>query len=64
MLQDSYVGVALDVRRAVVSGQKMFALNRNTEIRISDRRLLASNAKPNWLVGLSSWMSREVQQAD
>ena len=55
VLQDSYVGVALDVRRAVV---------RNTEIRISDRRLLASNAKPNWLGGLSSWMSREVQQAD
>jgi len=64
VLQDSYVGVALDVRRAVVSGHKMFALNRNTEIRISDRRLLASNAKPNWLGGLSSWMSREVQQAD
>lgn len=64
VLQDTYVGVALDVRRAVVGGQKMFALNRNTEVRISDRRLLASNAKPNWLNGFTSWMSREVQQAD
>jgi hypothetical protein len=65
VLQDSYVGVALDVRRAVVSGHKMFTLTRNTEIRISDHRLLGTNAKPNsWFAGLSSWMSREVQQAD
>lgn len=64
VLQDSYIGMALDVRRAVVGGHKMFALNRNTEIKISDRRLLASNAKPNWLGGFRSWISREVQQAD
>jgi hypothetical protein len=64
VLQDSYIGMALDVRRAVVGGHKMFALNRNTEIKISDRRLLASNAKPNWLEGFASWLSREVQQAD
>src|SRR5207253_1824875 len=58
ILRDTYVGVALDVRRAIVAGSKMFPLNRNMEIRIADQRLVGQNSRPaSFLAGLGSWIS-------
>jgi NDP-sugar pyrophosphorylase family protein len=65
ILQNTYVGVALDVRRAVAGGQKMYPLNRNVEIKIADRRLVRSNLKNSSLFAeLGSWLSGGAQQAD
>ena len=58
ILRDTYVGVALDVRRAIVAGPKMFPLSRNVEIKIADPRLLGNNSKPPSLfASLGSWVS-------
>jgi hypothetical protein len=58
ILRDTYVGIALDVRRAIVGGQKIFPLNRNVEIKIADHRLVGNNARPSSLLaGLGSWVS-------
>jgi hypothetical protein len=46
VLQNTYVGVALDVRRSIVSNDRLFHLDRNVEIRIADRRLIGSRSKP------------------
>ncbi len=64
VLQETYVGVALDMRRAVVSGERLFHLDRNVEIRISDSRLIGRNAKPAPLfAGLTSLFRGEAQPA-
>jgi carbonic anhydrase/acetyltransferase-like protein (isoleucine patch superfamily) len=58
ILRDTYIGVALDVRRAIVAGPKMFPLNRNMEVRIADQRLVGHNSRSaSLLAGLGSWMS-------
>jgi len=58
ILRDTYIGVALDVRRALVTGPKIYPLNRNVEIKISDRRLVCNNSKPSSLLtGFGSWVS-------
>jgi NDP-sugar pyrophosphorylase family protein len=65
ILSDTYVGVALDVRRAIVAGPKMYPLNRNVEIKIADRRLVGNNSKPSSLLaGLGSWVSGNAQLVD
>jgi len=62
ILQDTYVGVALDVRRAIVAGPKMYPLNRNVEIKIADRRLVGNNSKPSSLFAvLGSWVSGNTE---
>ena len=40
ILQETYVGLGLNVRRSIVSNQRMFHLDRKTEIAISDPRLI------------------------
>jgi hypothetical protein len=40
ILQETYVGLGLNVRRSIVSNQKMFHLDRKTELPISDPRLI------------------------
>jgi len=40
ILQETYVGLGLNVRRSIVSNQKMFHLDRKTEVAISDSRLI------------------------
>lgn len=52
VLQDTYVGISLDVRRSVVSGQKLFHVDRNIEIGISDRRLVGVNLPPSSLFSM------------
>jgi carbonic anhydrase/acetyltransferase-like protein (isoleucine patch superfamily) len=42
ILPGTYVGVGLSVRRSIVSKQKIFHLDRETEVTISDRRLLGA----------------------
>jgi hypothetical protein len=42
ILQGTYVGLGLNVRRSIVSNQKMFHLDRKTEIAISDPRLITA----------------------
>jgi hypothetical protein len=65
VLESTYVGVALDVRRSIVAGQKIFRLNRNEEIHITDERLIAPHAKnTSFWGGFGSWAVRTAQQAD
>ena len=45
ILQGAYLGVGLDVRRSIVTDNRLFHLDRNVELRISDRRLIGA-AKP------------------
>lgn len=42
ILSNTYVGIGLNVRRSIVSKRKMFHLDRQTEITITDRRLIGS----------------------
>ena len=45
ILQGAYVGVGLDVRHSIVASDRLFHLERNVEIKMSDRRLIGA-AKP------------------
>ena len=55
VLPDSYIGVALSVRNAVVGHRKLFHLRRNIEVSIADRRLIGANTKSiPFLPGLAS----------
>ena len=64
VLAQTYVGAALDLRRAVVSGDKLFHLDRNVEIKVSDSRLIGRTGKPLPLfAGLTSWFRGEAQPA-
>jgi len=40
ILQETYVGLSLSVRRSIVSNQKIFHLDRKAEIAITDSRLI------------------------
>ena len=43
--QKTYLGVALDVRRAIVAPSKLFHLDRNVEVQIGDRHLIGAAGK-------------------
>jgi hypothetical protein len=45
VLQNTYIGVALDVRHSIVNKQQLFHLERNVEVNIGDRRLIGTSAK-------------------
>lgn len=61
VLSGTYIGVALDVRRSVVANAKLFNLDRNVEVSISDARLIGSHKRP---VGLTAWLRSEAQAGD
>jgi len=42
VLQGAYLGVGLDVRRSIVTHDRLFHLDRNVEVRINDRRLIGA----------------------
>ena len=42
ILQGTYVGVALDVRRSIVDNQTLFHLDRNIEVGFADKRLIGT----------------------
>lgn len=45
VLENTYIGLALEVRRAVVSNQTLFHLDRDVELSIPDGRLIGVNSK-------------------
>jgi hypothetical protein len=44
LLQGAYVGVGLHVRRSIVGRNRLFHLDRNLEIAVTDRRLIRANS--------------------
>jgi hypothetical protein len=58
-MQDTYLGVALDVRHSVVGQDTLFNLDRNVEVKIGDRNLIGAVEKSTWLAGLGSLFSIE-----
>lgn len=63
VLQDTYIGVALDIRGCVVAGRKVFHLGRNVELTFSDPRLVGTNlpASSLWGLGIAHRHSLEAQ---
>jgi len=45
ILQNTFVGAALNVRRSVVNGPRLFHLERDLELSIADQRLVGPNAR-------------------
>jgi len=65
VLQGTYVGVALDVRGAIVGDERIFNLERNVEVSISDARLVGRSAKPvGFFAGLTSLLRSEAPAGD
>lgn len=54
VMQDTYLGVALDVRHSIVGQDTLFNLDRNVEVKIGDRNLIGAVEKSTWLAGLGS----------
>src|SRR5262249_36159262 len=46
VLPGTYIGVALDVRRSVVASARLFNLDRNIEVSVSDARLIGKSKRP------------------
>jgi len=57
ILQDTYAGAALDIRRAIVGGQTLFQVQRDVGVNLSDGRLIRANARPAWFAALG-WARR------
>jgi len=65
VLPGTYIGVALDVRRSVVASAKLFNLDRNLEVRVSDARLIGKNKRSVApLAALTALLGSEVQAGD
>lgn len=63
VMQETYLGVALDVRRSIVTNDTLFHLDRNVEVKIADHNLIGAAAKSApLLAGLGSflWGERQV----
>lgn len=60
ILQETYVGLGLTVRSSIVSNQKMFNLDRKTELAINDPRLIRAT-KSFSLVGAGSMLLNKLQ---
>jgi carbonic anhydrase/acetyltransferase-like protein (isoleucine patch superfamily) len=65
VLPGTYVGVALDVKNSIVGNEKIFNLDRNVEVSVSDARLIGRNTRPiSAFVGLTSLLRSEAQAGD
>jgi hypothetical protein len=60
ILQETYVGLGLSVRHSIVSNQKMFNLDRKTELAINDTRLIRTT-KSFSLSGAGSMLLSKLQ---
>jgi hypothetical protein len=60
ILQETYVGLGLNVRHSIVSNQKMFNLDRKTELAINDPRLIRAT-KSFSLYGAGSMLLNKLQ---
>ena len=58
ILQETYVGLGLNVRRSIVSNQKMFHLDRKTELPISDPRLIRATKSFSFAAAGSMLLNR------
>jgi len=65
VLRGTYVGMALDVKNSIVGNEKIFNLDRNVEVNVSDARLIGRNSRPipAWS-GLTSFLRSEAQAGD
>jgi hypothetical protein len=64
VMQHTYLGVALDVRRSIVGRDTLFHLERNVEVKIGDRHLIgAAQRLAPWLGGLGSLFSSQERAA-
>jgi hypothetical protein len=61
---ETYIGPALNVRRSLVQGSRLFHLDRKVEISIADPQLAAANSPSSLFSGLGSWVWGTAQQAD
>ncbi len=64
VLRGTYVGMALDVKNSIVGNEKIFNLDRNVEVSVSDARLIGRNTKPAALGGLTSLLRSGAQAGD
>lgn len=62
ILQETYVGLGLTVRGSIVSNQRMFNLDRKTELAINDPRLIRAT-KSFSLSGAGSMLLDKLQQS-
>jgi len=62
VMERTYLGIALDVRRSIVNSGKLFHLDRNLEIEIGDRQLIGeATTRATWFSGLGSMiLGRQV----
>jgi NDP-sugar pyrophosphorylase family protein len=60
VMEQTYLGVALDVRRSIVGQDTLFNLDRNVEVKIGDRHLIGAAARSApWFAGLGGFFSSE-----
>lgn len=65
VMPGTYVGMALDVKNSIVGNEKIFNLDRNVEVSVSDARLIGRNTKPmSAFSGLTSFLRSEAQAGD
>jgi len=65
VMRGTYVGMALDVKNSIVGNEKIFNLDRNVEVSVSDARLIGRNTKPMAAFGgLTSFLRSEAQAGD
>jgi hypothetical protein len=56
VMQQTYLGMALDVRRSIVGQDTLFNLDRNVEVKIGDRHLIGAAGKSApWLADFGSF---------
>jgi NDP-sugar pyrophosphorylase family protein len=56
VMQQTYLGMALDVRRSIVGQDALFNLDQNVEVKIGDRHLIGAAGKSApWLAGFGSF---------
>ena len=60
----TYIGPALNVRRSLVQGNRLFHLDRKVEINIADPQLAAVNRRSSLFSGLGSWVWGSAQQSN
>jgi hypothetical protein len=62
--QNTYLGVALDLRRSIVKGNELFKLDRNIAMKIDDDHLIAPALKSvPFLAGLGDMLRRQERAA-
>lgn len=65
ILRGTYVGMALDVKNSIVGNKKIYNLDRNVEVSVSDARLIGRNTRPIAAFGgFASLLRNEARAGD